>query len=149
MSRLPPLCRRPRSPPRLSNFSRAQIPCPAMPARSGASPQPPSANAAKCCARVSSRSAVTRWRCSPQPASTRPNAPRIFRSRALLHSRASSRSATHPLQLRLQGAHEGREPGLALALEPLGGKDRTHLGKGALDVAIDHHVVVLGPVAHL
>src|SRR5437879_2339592 len=52
-------------------------------------------------------------------------------------------------QIRLQAAHEGRKAGLPLALEALGGEDRLHLGEGAADVAVDHHVVVFGPVAHL
>src|SRR5215469_12266860 len=53
------------------------------------------------------------------------------------------------LKLRLQPAHEGRQAGLPLALEALGGKDCLHVGEGALDVVVDHHVVVLRPMAEL
>ena len=49
------------------------------------------------------------------------------------------------LQLPLQLAHECREAGAALALEPLGLQDRLHLGEGLVDVVIDDDVVVLAP----
>src|SRR5882672_1932379 len=53
------------------------------------------------------------------------------------------------LQICLQRAHEGRQPGLTLALEALGGEDRTDVLEGAPYIAIDDHVIVFRPVAHL
>src|SRR5262249_5082609 len=53
------------------------------------------------------------------------------------------------LKFRLQPADERREAGLPFALEPLGGKDRANVVEGAVEIAVDHDVIVLGPVAHL
>src|SRR6266705_3153930 len=51
-------------------------------------------------------------------------------------------------QLALQLANEGGQSGLAFALEPFGRQDRADIGKRPLDIGIDHHVVVFGPMAH-
>src|SRR4029450_3799429 len=52
-------------------------------------------------------------------------------------------------QLRLQPADEIGKPRLPFALETLGRQDRVHFSKSAIDVRIDHDVVVLRPVTHL
>ncbi len=51
------------------------------------------------------------------------------------------------LSCRCRLAHEFRQAGAALALEPLGLEDRLHFGKRFIDVVIDHDVIVFGPVA--
>src|SRR5665647_2337618 len=53
------------------------------------------------------------------------------------------------LQLPLQFAYEGRQPGPALALQPLGIQDRLHLGKRPVDIVIDHDVIIFRPVCLL
>src|SRR5207253_2636397 len=77
------------------------------------------------------------------------------KSRACSRSSPSRREARPKtalrlsLELPLQLAHERRQPDAPFALQPLGLEDRLDLGKGLIDIAVDHDVVVFGPVAHL
>jgi 16S rRNA (adenine1518-N6/adenine1519-N6)-dimethyltransferase len=52
-------------------------------------------------------------------------------------------------QFCLQTADKFGQSRLALALEAFGRQNRLHLRERAIDIGIDDHVVVLGPVAHL
>src|SRR5882672_1584639 len=77
-----------------------------------------------------------------------PQQPRTARPR-IWPNAGNEPSESQLLQIRLQRAHEGRQPGLTLALEALGGEDRADVLEGAPYVAIDDHVIVFRPVAHL
>ena len=87
-----PSCRRRRSPRRWCGSCRGRRRCPAIArALETRHRRPPSASAARCCARACARSASMRRHCSRRPASTRRRAPRTFRSRVSSRSRGRSR----------------------------------------------------------
>ena len=62
---------------------------------------------------------------------------------------AQQRAADVSSEFRLQAAHERGQAGLSFALEPLGAKDRAHVAECAIEVAVDHDIIVFGPMAHL
>src|SRR4051812_34959551 len=88
----------------------------------------------------------------PRASNPRP-APKTFRSRASSRSRAPFRLIPRidrpRSQFCLQTADKFGQSRLALALEAFGRQNRLHLRERAIDIGIDDHVVVLGPVAHL
>ena len=116
---------------------------------SNASPPPPSASAARCCAPASSRSAFrSNELLAAAGIAPTARAEELSVAEFCALARVLDASTRLPASPSPQSIDEFGEAELARAAAALGGNDRGDLGDAFVDIAVDDHVIVFGPVAH-